>query len=371
MLACFSENFTRARQLLHVYMQISIQDKKLARELQDLCLLFKIDGELEEIQKAIDRLKDKDSNFANILSPFGCELLRFAVGETDNMKLCKALAALRKSFGSGKRMVPDDGAGADVWMQALDEFVLMRQELTELRQELTELVKDASEVLVQNNNETILFLDKAIEKFHFSCRKSILEALAASAELAMPECANITPDHYEKVHAWLVADETTKMLQRVERLVLVSGESAAQAHAEKYQFVLRFLGKLTRLCQALARGQNVSAPELEGFAEGLWQMQAGQCYANQTLGPLTTSRKWRRLIDSLKSVVLAPILSQLRCALGHCGVLKLHFGMFPKHMLLPPSQTPGFAKEVFPDDLKVCLLPATAAVRPLVRRKQC
>ena len=123
-------------------------------------MLFKLDGELEEIQKAIDWLKDKESNFANILSPFGCELPRFAVGETENMKLCKALAALRQSFGSGKRMVPDDGAGADVWMQALDEFVLMRQELTEL-------VKDASEVLVQNNNETILFLDKAIENSPF------------------------------------------------------------------------------------------------------------------------------------------------------------------------------------------------------------
>ena len=337
-------------------------------------MLFKIDGELEDIQKAIDRLKDKDSNFANILSPFGCELLRFAVGETDNMKLCKALAALRKSFGSGKRMVPDDGAGADVWMQALDEFVLMRQELTELRQELTELVKDASEVLVQNNNETILFLDKAIEQVHFSCRKSILEALAASAELAMPECAKITPEHYEKVHAWLVADETTKMLRSVGRLVLlVSEESAAQAHADKYQFVIRFLEKLTRVCKELALGQDVSAPELEGFAEGLWQMQASQCFAYQALGQLTTSRTWRQLIDSLKSVVLAPILSQLRCALGHCGVLKLHFGMFPKHMLLPPSQTPGFVKEVFPDDLKVCLLPAAAAaaaVRPLVLRKQ-
>ena len=165
----------------------------------------------------------------------------------------------------------------------------------------------------------ILFLENAIGEVHFGCRKSILAALAASAELAMPECAKITPEHYEKVHAWLVADETTKMLQRVERLVLASGESAAQAHAEKYQFVLRFLGKLTRLCQALARGQDVSAPELEGFAEGLWQMQAGQCYANQTLGPLTTSRKWRRLIDSLKSVVLTPILSQLRCALGEGG----------------------------------------------------
>ena len=160
-------------------------------------MLFKIDGELEEIQKAIDRLKDKDSNFANILSPFGCELLRFAVGETENMKLCKALAALRKSFGSGKRMVPDDGAGADVWMQALDEFVLMRQELTELRQELTELVKDASEVLVQNNYEIILFLENAIEEVHFGCHKSILAALAASAEIAMPECAKITPEHYE------------------------------------------------------------------------------------------------------------------------------------------------------------------------------
>jgi hypothetical protein len=103
-------------------------------------------------------------------------------------------------------------------------------------------------------------------------------------------------------------------------------------------------------------------------------MQAGQCYANQTLGPLTTSRKWRRLIDSLKSVVLTPILSQLRCALGEGGVLKLHFGMFPNDMWVAPSQTPGFVKEVFPDDLKVCLLPAAAAaaaVRPLVRRKQC
>ena len=331
----FSENFTSARQLLHVYMQISIQDKKLARELQDLCLLFKIDGELEEIQKAIDRLKDKDSNFANILSPFGCELLRFAVGETDNMKLCKALAALRKSFGSGKRMVPDDGAGEDVWMQSLGEFVLMRQELTEL-------VKDASEVLVQNNNETILFLDKAIEQVHFSCRKSILEALAASAELAMPECAKITPEHYEKVHAWLVADETTKMLRSVGRLVLlVSEESAAQAHADKYQFVIRFLEKLTRVCKELALGQDVSAPELEGFAEGLWQMQAGQCYANQTLGPLTTSRKWRRLIDSLKSVVLTPILSQLHGALGEGGVLKQHFGMCPKGTWFCPRRRQG------------------------------
>jgi hypothetical protein len=37
-------------------------------------------------------------------------------------------------------------------------------------------------------------------------------------------------------------DETTKMLQSVGRLVLlVSGESAAQAHADKYQFVIRFL----------------------------------------------------------------------------------------------------------------------------------
>ena len=247
-------------------------------------------------------------------------------GETENMKLCKALAALRQSFGSGKRMVPDDGAGADVWMQALDEFVLMRQELTELRQELTELVKDASEVLVQNNHETILFLENAIDKVHFSCRKSILEALAASAELAMPECAKITPEHYEKVHAWLVADETTKMLQSVGRLVLlVSGESAAQAHADKYQFVIRFLEKLTRVCKELALGQDVSAPELEGFAEGLWQMQAGQRYANETLGPLTTSRTFCWLIDSLKSVVLTPILSQLRGALGEGGVLKLHF----------------------------------------------
>ena len=178
----------------------------------------------------------------------------------------------------------------------------------------------------------------------------------------MPECAKITPEHYEKVHAWLVADETTKMLQSVERLVLlVSGESAAQAHADKYQFVIRFLEKLTRVCKELALGQDVSAPELEGFAEGLWQMQASQCFAYQALGQLTTSRKWRRLIDSLKSVVLAPILSQFRCALGHCGVLKLHFGMFPKHMLVPPSQTPGFVKEVFPNDLKVYLLPAAAA----------
>ena len=169
-----------------------------------------------------------------------------------------------------------------------------------------------------------------------------------------------------------MAGETTKTLQSVGRLVLlVSGESAAQAHADKYQFVICFLEKLTRVCKELALGEDVSAPELEGFAEGLWQMQAGQCYANQTLGPLTTSRKWRRLIDSLKSVVLIPILSQLRCALGHCGVLKLHFGMCPKHMLVPPLQTPGFVNEVFPDDIKVCLLPATAAVRPLVRRKQC
>ena len=149
-------------------------------------MLFKIDGELEEIQKAIDRLKDKDSNFANILSPFGCELLRFAVGETENMKLCKALAALRKAFGSGKRMVPDDGAGEDVWMQALGEFVLMRQELTEL-------VKDASALFLQNNYEMILVLENAIDEVHFGCRKSILAALAASGELAMPECAKITP----------------------------------------------------------------------------------------------------------------------------------------------------------------------------------
>ena len=156
-------------------------------------------------------------------------------------------------------------------------------------------------------------------------------------------------------------------------MLLVSEESAAQAHADKYQFVIRFLETLTRVCKELALGQDVSAPELEGFAEGLWQMQAGQCFAYQALGPLTTSRKWRRLIDSLKSVVLAPILSQLRCALGHCSVLKLHFGMFPKHMLVPPpSQTPGFVKEVFPDDLKVCLLTAAAAaaaVRPHVRRQ--
>ena len=138
------------------------------------------------------------------------------------------------------------------------------------------------------------------------------------------------------------------MLQRVERLVLVSGESAAQAHAEKYQFVLRFLGKLTRLCQALARGQDVSAPELEGFAEGLWQMQAGQRYANETLGPLTTSPGFCWLIDSLKSVVLTPILSQLHGALGEGGVLKLHCGMFPKGTWVAPSQTPGYVKGGLP-----------------------
>ena len=132
-------------------------------------------------------------------------------------------------------------------------------------------------------------------------------------------------------------DETTKMQQSVGRLVLlVSGESAAQAHADKYQFVIRFLEKLTRVCKELALGQDVSAPELEGFAEGLWQMQAGQRYANETLGPLTTSRKWRQLIDSLKSVVLTPILSQLHGAPGEGGVLKLHFGIFPNGYVGPP-----------------------------------
>ena len=68
-------NYTSARQLLQVYMDMTIQDKQLANELQDLSLLFELDGELEEIPKAIERLTDKDSDFDNILSAFGCELL--------------------------------------------------------------------------------------------------------------------------------------------------------------------------------------------------------------------------------------------------------------------------------------------------------
>ena len=85
-------NYTSARQLLQVYMDIPIQDKKLANELQDLSLLFALDGELEEIPKTIERLTDKDSNFAKILSAFGCELLSFAVGDTENMSQDRKLS---------------------------------------------------------------------------------------------------------------------------------------------------------------------------------------------------------------------------------------------------------------------------------------